>query len=316
MKKFLIKIILFVLPILVVAAGLELSLRRIPNIYKHKNDYLSAHAGEIETLILGSSHTFYGIDPQFLDSRAFNLSHPSQTLDIDYLLLKKYGGKMSSLKTLVVPVSVFTLYGRLGTGVAKWRMNNYALYYDIKTSNKLGQWFEILARKFQFNAEVAFDYYVRGEEELSCSDLGWGTAYRPEDAKDLVVSGDDAAKRHCDYDFRSRQYEDIFRENVETLRKIVSWSEARSVHVVLLLMPAYETYRTSANLDRDILDITIDTSTEFAEEYDNCSYLNLYECDRFEMKDYYDADHLNHDGVEKMSKMLDAYIRNQYRSEF
>ncbi len=313
MKKFIVKIILFILPIIVIAMGLELTLRLIPNIYKHKNDYLNEHGGEIETLVMGSSHTFFGVNPQYFHNNTFNLGHPAQTLDVDYLLLKKYEDRLHNLKTIVVPISVFTLYGKLGAGVEGWRMNNYALYYDIRTSNKLSQCFEILARKMQFNIEIIVQYYFMGERDLACSDLGWGTSYRPEDSKDLLETGNDAAKRHTDYDIHSRQYEDIYRENIEALDNIVQWSNEHGVYVVLLTMPAYKTYRNSSNLDPEILTITIDTSRSFAEKNDNCSYLNLFDSDRFIAEDYYDADHLNYIGAEKLSRLLDAYIRNQYR---
>ncbi len=68
MKRFVIKTIYISLPILVVAILMEILLRNTPNDYLFKKQYLDKHSSEIETLILGSSHSFYGFNPEYFVS--------------------------------------------------------------------------------------------------------------------------------------------------------------------------------------------------------------------------------------------------------
>ena len=63
MKKFLLYILKIILPILFFFLVLEIAIRNIPNDYKLKQKYLQQNTAEINTLILGSSHTYYGLKP-------------------------------------------------------------------------------------------------------------------------------------------------------------------------------------------------------------------------------------------------------------
>ena len=83
------KTIYISLPILVVAILMEILLRNMPNDYLFKKKYLDEHSSEIQTLILGSSHSFYGIDPAYFNSKTFNASHVSQTLNYDLEIFQK-----------------------------------------------------------------------------------------------------------------------------------------------------------------------------------------------------------------------------------
>ena len=59
--------------------GFEFLVRHIPNDYNSKIKYLQEHSSEIEILALGSSHAYFGVNPDFLSSKCFNLSHIAQT---------------------------------------------------------------------------------------------------------------------------------------------------------------------------------------------------------------------------------------------
>lgn len=73
MQTFLKKILLYLLPIAILAIGLEIYVDSIPNSYTYKRQYMEQHADEIQTLVLGSSYAYDGIDAEFLP-RAFNLA--------------------------------------------------------------------------------------------------------------------------------------------------------------------------------------------------------------------------------------------------
>lgn len=144
MKRFFKKICTFFIPIICVLGFLEILVREIPNDYSLKKNYLTKHSDEIEVLFLGSSHAYYGINPDYITSyNSFNASYISQSLNYDYKILKNYGSNLSSLKAIVIPIDYLTLYGSLETGVEKWRAKNYIIYYQMYQLDNIKNYFEI-----------------------------------------------------------------------------------------------------------------------------------------------------------------------------
>ena len=93
MKKFWLHILKIILPIFIFFLVLEIAIRKIPNDYQLKKVYLDKNASKINTLILGSSHSFYGINPEYFSKHTFNAAYVSQTLDLDDELLQIYKEK-------------------------------------------------------------------------------------------------------------------------------------------------------------------------------------------------------------------------------
>ncbi len=81
----------------------------MPNPYKY--EWMQENAEEVETLVLGSSHTFYGIRPEFFDSKTFNLANVSQGMKQDLFLIKYWANRYKNLKYVIFPISFFTWFG-------------------------------------------------------------------------------------------------------------------------------------------------------------------------------------------------------------
>ena len=126
MKRFLRNIALFLLPLLIIALVMEFVAESIPNSYTYKRDYLKQHGAEIQTLILGSSNAYDGLNPSVLLD-AFNLANSSQTLEDDYRLLAKYIDSMDSLQMVIVGLG----YHSLGATTEDNRRTYYTIYMDL-----------------------------------------------------------------------------------------------------------------------------------------------------------------------------------------
>lgn len=311
MRKFIIKTTFFLLPIIVVALSAEILLRNIPNDYSYKKEYLDKHSNEIETLILGSSHSFYGFNPDFFNSKAFNASHISQSLNYDYGILKKYEDNLDNLQTVILPISYHTLYGKLENGSESWRIKNYVIYYRMNVANSLADYSEVLSNKPKVNLKRLYSYYILRKPNLTCTKLGWGTSYKSENAKDLVKTGSTAAKRHTRENIHSKKYQDIFNDNKLLLASIIDWCQKQNIRVLILTTPTFYTYRENINIEQ--YNITIEIANKIASQYDNCIYVNLFDDTNFVAKDFYDADHLSEIGAEKLSKLIDKKI-NEWKN--
>jgi hypothetical protein len=285
---------------------MEFLLRQIPNDYKYKKKYLDKNSDKIEILFLGNSHSFFGINPIYCTQNCFNASYITQSLDLDLEILKKYEQNWSKLRIVVLPISYFSLCESLETSSESWRIKNYIIYYRISTSKAFKDHTEVLSNNLSVNLRRITSYYIKGKSAISCSALGWGVTYNSKNAKDLVETGKEAAKRHTIKDFK------YFNENVSTLKSIIEFGQRYNIKIVLFTPPAYETY--VANLNKEQLKKTIQTAENMSNQFDNCFYFNFLENKSFSELDFYDADHLNEIGAEKLTLLIDKLIIDKVES--
>jgi hypothetical protein len=89
---------------------------------------------EIDTigLVLGSSHTFYGIDSKLLNGNVFNFASISQSLMEDFAILKHI---KNPVKRVIIPISYFTNWGYLNKAPnsgERLRAIDYQSLYGVK----------------------------------------------------------------------------------------------------------------------------------------------------------------------------------------
>jgi len=305
MRKFIVKTLLLLLPLLILAISTEYLLQQIPNDYSYKKNYLDKYSEKIQILFLGSSHAYYGIDPVYFSQNTFNASHISQSLDFDLAILNKYQNNLDSVKIIVLPISYFTLWSKLGNGAEAWRVKNYALYYGIKTKS-MSNSFELLDNNFAINKDRLVNYYIKHKDNITCNYLGWGTNYNSKWKSDLQETGKTAAKRHTRDDIFSEKNAEVFEENLKTLSLFSEFCNQRNIKLIFLTTPTYYTYRE--NLNTEQLNKTIETINDFINSHSNCYYFNWFEDTDFVAEDFFDADHLSEIGAEKLSRKLSQHV--------
>ena len=299
MKIFIKKFILIFSPIIIFFFITESLLRNIPNDYSYKNEYFEKNAENIETLFLGNSHAYYGINPEYFTGNSFNASHISQTIDLDLELIKKYSSRFEELKYLVVPIDYPTLFTRASTGQEKWRMKNYNIYYGLNLSSSLGEYFEVLSFDLQSNFRRMIHYYYWNRDNLTCSEFGYGNV--EVEPKDLIETGKSAAERH------TKEDKSYFTESVDIINEMISYAEKNDINMLFYTSPAYETYWN--NLDSAQLYETINTIEEICNNHQNTRYINLLSSSSFVATDFWDADHLNKNGAKKLTKIINDNIQ-------
>jgi hypothetical protein len=304
MKKFLKHTVAFLIPVLVIMISMELALRYIPNDYELKDTQIELKKESVKTLILGSSHSLYGLNPEYFSEEAYNLAHVSQTIDLDYLLLKKYIKKLPKLKTVVIRLSYTTLHEQLDDSAESWRQKDYNLYYNLNVSNTLKLHSEVLSVKLKNNLKRLKSYYLEDEKSISVVNSGWAFFEKQHEGKSLEELGLLVAKKHTAKD------NDLVEENIEFLDKIVNLCSGQNVNVIFVTLPAYKSYRD--NLSEPQLDMVISTGEKMKRKYSNCNYLNLMQNENFTATDFYDADHLNTNGAKKLSILIDDFIMESY----
>ena len=304
MKKALARFAIFLSPIIVIAVVLEVVLRQLPHDFKYKRAQMEKRYDKIETLIMGGSHTYYGLDPEQFDAETFNLAYVNQSLFFDYLLLDRYIDSMPNLKDVVLMVAHASLTYMFSEGEEDWRKFNYYRHYDI--TPPFHQWYdkyylEILNLPLQRSIKKVYQYYLLHNSLISATPLGWCDEYHMNQSMDLEKTGREEASKH---DSPSLD----FTWNLENLRKIIELCAKRGVRVHAINFPTYTSYRE--NLNPVKYKMVIDTCDWLARKYDNVYHLNLDGDPRFTAADFYDGDHLNDAGSLKCSRIVNEYLES------
>lgn len=306
MKKFIKILILFSIPILIGMISFELLLRDIPNDYSFKKNYLNTNSNNIEVLFLGSSHIYFGINPEYISRKSFNGAHISQSLNWDLAILEKYKDRWENLKYIIIPIDYFSMYSILEGGIENWRVKNYSIYYDISTYGNYWDGFEIFNGKLPSNILRALSYLFKWKSDITCNKLGFGTAYKSKDSKDLIETGKTASKRHT---IELEKNQPIFSKNIQTINSMIEFANSRDIKIIFITCPAYSSYRE--NLNPIQLDNSVNIIKKLSEQNINSVYYNFLTDKTFIANDYYDADHLNEIGAKKLTFKIDSIINNK-----
>ena len=237
MKRFLRNIAFFVMPLLIIATVLEIVAESLPNSYTYKREYMEQHAGQIQTLFLGSSNAYDGLNPNVVP-HAFNLANSSQTIEDDYRLLSRYIDSMDSLQTVVLGLG----YHSLALTTHANRRMYYTIYMDIYPRWPLSEYsFEV------FNLELLLKKitkYTVSQDILRCDSLGQQAGHTRE-ALELGTefwNRDIAGMVANDQMNVGRQWS-IINANYRLICQMVEMCNARGVTSVIVLMPVMEEYK-------------------------------------------------------------------------
>lgn len=301
MKQFFFHLLKIIVPIVLFFLVLEIAIRKIPNDYQLKKEYLNQNKNKINTLILGSSHTFYGLNPTYFSKNTFNAAYVSQTLDLDLEILKIQQPKLKNLKTIIVPISYFSLFETLETDVEKWRIKNYVLYYGFENKYRFTDHFETLNNDVSLHFKKAIKHYVLKKSYLTSSNLGFGIRFKTENKKEF--KGKFTAKKHTVKNFS------LYKKNLNALCEMIAICRKNNIKILFITTPTHRSYYK--NLNTIQLEKTMQTISYLVKKNSNCSYFNFLQSNLFTNKDFYDADHLNEAGATKLSVYLNQKINSQ-----
>ena len=308
MKKFLKHSSLFIIPFLLLAISSEFLLRQVPNPYKFKYEWMQENAEDVETLIFGSSHTFYGIRPKYFESKTFSLANVSQGLTQDFYFLEYWADRYKNLNSIIVPISFFSLFSQdLEYGSESYRCRYYRIYMDCDLYPYFSlynlEWSDYRTAKAKM--ESLYDSFTNKKEDWGCDEYGWGTAY-PLSGKNMVdwnngSEADAAVKRHTVKSW------DYIEQNYAKMKEMAEFCKKRNINMVLVTTPCWHSYYD--NLPQEQLSKMYELTHKIQKEY-NLPYFDYLKDKRFEADDFYDSNHLSDVGAIKFTKILNEDIHH------
>jgi hypothetical protein len=284
--------------------GLELGLRKVPDSYSVKRDGLRAIATKVDTLILGSSETYYGISAHELLGTAFNLANSAQTLHYDYELAKRVLPELPVLRRAFILANYMSLYAELDDHPDSWRQYEYQRIWGIPLQDKNARWdvrsvslvavysphTAIEALVHRFNMSLAPRVDDRGWYHVPLEDR-WGLGVKEANGRLAVHHG-----------FMRKEH---FAANEVVLDQLVGLLREHGVEVVMLTTPVWSTYR--AGMRQELWQPEKAVFEQIARKY-GVRYLNLQNDPRMTAEDFEDSDHLNAEGAAHFSHLLNETL--------
>lgn len=299
MKYFIKYITLFCIPVIIVIIAIEICDRRLPNTYKFKYEWMQQNANEVETLILGSSHSYYGIQPKYLKGKAFNLANPSQLLEQDLFLLKYWSDKYMKLKTVILPISYFSLFAK---DLASYRCRYYRIYMDcdLYPSYSFSYNFEIAEPKTALFKFRKFIFGISEEVDWFCDKYG-------NEAFNSISNRMADWNKNDKRDAASAKTWEYIQKNCRILEDLIKFCKDRDINFVMITTPCWHTY--CSYLEKRQLKKMYSIIHELQQKYE-FPYFNYLQDNRFIANDFFNGSHLSELGEIKFTKILNEDIRS------
>ncbi len=285
----------------------EVFYRTAENNFTFKNQRIISEYDQIETLVFGDSHAFFGINPAYFTSNTFNIANVSQSLYFDELLLQKHIDSLPNLKNVILNISYFTLSAVDNSLEDRWRRYFYQQQMDLNISSisvfDPNQYSLALVRRFDKSVDL-FEEYIQNGTIVSCYKNGFGMQDETNIVPDKEKISELIAKKHEDHLFD-------FDVNKNRLQRIIDLCNKKGIDVFLIEMPVYKTYYSL--LDTTKKEKINATLSKLEEKNKGVHYFDFSQEESFIDSDFRDADHLTNEGAEKFSKILNAILQKKVR---
>ena len=306
MKIFFIKALYLLLPILLILVYVEYNLGKIQNVYNYKRNCLEAQLDSIEVLVLGSSESFNGINPEYFTLHGYNAGNFSQTFYYDKQIALKYVKKIPKLKYVIIPVSYFSFNAQLVDGNEAWRSYYYFQYWGIDFPELDRYDSKRYSKILLYTPLKALTYILKGFNVNLVKGMT-RNGFLPLDTTNNNIYINDSlgfkkVKTHEKYICESR-----FKENNHELQSLVTELKKHNITPILITLPVLNTYYKFVN--KDILKRNHDWIISICEEYE-ILYFDYFTDSRFVQRDFHDNNHMNFIGASKFSKIVNDEILN------
>lgn len=313
LHQFVKKVLLFILPFIVIYLAIYAYALFYPSVFKTKADYIKANKADIEVLFIGSSHTQYGINPRLIepkDGKVMNIAYGGQTIKLNQMLLEKFADEMPKLKYLFIEMDYFSL--EHFTGNEEYRQPLYQTFYGVAGGD--GEWW---TRYFLTKDDL---YFFAQSAALNM----WNYVKNPQ----YEMNEWGFIENNVNYQFAKMNYdeEEICRtlpnrlggshpiQSVENYKvnttltdSILTFCNDRNIQPIFIAYPVYKSYyqfEKSKKKARRFLYIE-----QSLKKHPNLQFWNFEDDPRFSVRDFWDDDHLDVAGANKLSEIINEQLK-------
>lgn len=244
-----------------------------------------------ETIALGNSRIYRGINPYKLDSNAYNFSHDNDSFNQIYykLLYLKKINKLPKEILMGVDYFQFSVFSDTRNHVyKKYFEGGYMKDYDLDLNTSFSNYMTFTQNRINLWLE-----WIQGLKEYNMEEVPYMT-----DRGQYVLYG------------MAKENEKVTRESTvlplqqKYFDKILEFCEDNNIKINMIMMP------TRTNELESYSEETIKKFDDYfkSKENENVRYLNFARDSRFVLEDYQDKTHLNKEGADKFSEILNEAL--------
>lgn len=312
MNKFVIKIISFLMPIIIILGLVEYSLALIPgDEYSQKKKIFLDKLNNIEVLSVGTSHGYRGINPEYFDYSGFNMGESGQPLYYDQEIISKYLKDMKKIKLVIQPIDCFTMGLDPNMSDSKFR---YSKYYGIPVENmnikdllNLKN-YSLIALEGGVNSLKIIFNKLKGKtmsETLFINSYGTLIDKGSETMNNKESLSKESAIQRINGHTSSMNNEYI-KVNQDNVIKTINKLQQMEIQEVIIIFPMSRSYREDSRVQKEYAKVIQFTDELFKDN--NVKIYNYFDDKRFTDEDFVDVDHLNSQGSKKMSIIINEEI--------
>ena len=310
MKKYIYKITIWGIILLLINIAIELLLFLRPNQYSYKREYVEEHINDIRCLLLGNSHIEIALKPDILGNGVFNMAIAGRNLIYDMELAKRYVPQMNQLKVIVIPIDYTQFYfGRQkndpneenkSSSYGKTYKCMYYKYMGIR-ANHFWYWSELLNSKLDYMSR----FLKNDADARECDSLGYSK-------RDILKRIDNWENKHLPKIIDTTLDADRDKQELLYTRycTLAELAKNQGAKLIILITPKYKTYNNCKN---PVVTQEIESFlASIKQKYPNTEYYDYSNDKRFVDEDFYNASHLTDIGANKFSKIVKEEILDKH----
>jgi hypothetical protein len=306
MKKFLLSFLLFIFPFLLLLGAIEWYVLFYPSTFNRKANYLKKNISQIQTLILGSSHNQNALNPAFFHSPTINLANAGQDVQIDSALFFNYISQLKSLKQVILEIDYHTMEEKNDS--LYFRIPWYCRFYNIELYKvSLLNKFSVYSSSPSFFNKVLLDEINPKKIRYRLNNYGFILNDFPGVMEALKYDSLELAKTAPARlkDKHTNQSAEIFNNNRLKIDAIIQYCLLHKIKVILISTPMYVTYIQNEISEKNrrrknYIDSLIKLPPIQYYDFENNKNFTVY--------DFKNDDHLNSNGANKFSKLMDSIL--------
>lgn len=304
MKRFLLYLFIFSLPILLFLVSVELLVHTIPNSYSYKYNYIKKNGGNVEVLSLGHSQLYDGFMPEAFSLQAFNLSNSAQSYREDYYLLKDLLPYSPNVKYVILPIgymNVVKTNKNKGSDGFTERSTFYYEYMNLNYDNQIPIKYRFECFNPQRASGKVISYYIHHIDIVGCDSLGRRNTHGVKEHGYILGKNSVLNDYTIDTKIKSEMKVDVG----QYLEKIARLLASKHIKLILVSPPHY--WLGFTNINSEQIEFIQDYIKTLQSKY-HLRYINLESDSRFNEVDFYNETHLSDIGAEKFTEILNDSI--------
>lgn len=278
---------------------LEFAILTIPNELTIKRNLIEN--GTLKNIFLGSSHVYFGVNPEGIFEQPGNLAYASQSLNYDRFIIENHQDKLANCERVFIEVSFLSLPYQLhkeSGGIEKTQYNHFWKYPELYSNDFLKNHFATFSLGFK-NAINRTGKFLLGKYTMRMNEVGWSPRKGKENLQETAAID---GKRHSGY---WEKEEAIVEKNVANIQKIIQIAKENAIEPILFNTPVSEEYLASVN--PEYYQKYVQTCEMIAKQA-GVKFLKYDKHPFFNSGDFVDSDHLNPEGAIKFSRKLKADV--------